>query len=442
MNQKYFHAYPSNIFLINYNPGYIIYAPLKHAAFAATSDIVNLIKKSLEGDKKSEKLLPVEIQQFLYLPEDKLLKDKGTDIEFKPTNCALFLTSRCNLSCRYCYAKGGELLKDMPVKIGHAAIDFLIKNAIKSKSKSIAITFHGGGEPTLAWDSLVELISYARTRTKSSNLLLHTTLGTNGVLADNEKLDYIVKNINALNISIDGTPEIHDYHRPQQDGSESFALVDNSIKYFSKKNKPFTLRCTITDHSVRMMTEIANFFWQEYKPHSIHFEPMFLCRHGRSDNVGMPKPADFIENFNRCYEELSDTDINIQVSGCDISRLSLSYCGVTSPNFCITPEGYITSCFEALDHTHNLWDLFSYGKYSQVEQKFIFNKNHISKLRSLTVANNDFCKNCFCKFHCGGDCSARRYVEIDKWVDSLNDRCNMIRSIARNAIITMLQGRN
>jgi uncharacterized protein len=104
------------------------------------------------------------------------------------------LTDRCNLRCIYCYGSSDSTGDDMPLEIGRAVVETIGENALRQKTGSIEIGFHGGGEPTLNWDVLVGVIDCAEELSKREKLELRTTICTNGVMIE-DRMKWLAEHI-------------------------------------------------------------------------------------------------------------------------------------------------------------------------------------------------------------------------------------------------------
>jgi uncharacterized protein len=139
----------------------------------------------------------------------------------------LIVTERCTLRCRYCvYAGTYEHSRthssaDMPVEVALAAVDLLIA-AHREKERHNpgyvpALGFYGG-EPLLAFD----VIRRAVQRVQRAGLTFSYSVTTNGTIADDEVLNYLVDNDFNVAVSLDGPPEEHDRNRVFPDGRGSW----------------------------------------------------------------------------------------------------------------------------------------------------------------------------------------------------------------------------
>jgi uncharacterized protein len=202
---------------------YIVYAPLRRAAFVGNARMVNLIADLQAGRFDPHQDPDGALRSFLRRLQ---IIDAGPEplpiTTFtgspEPVAVTLFLTTACNLRCSYCYASAGDTPgRYMSLETAKRGIDFIIENAIKRKHPGIEITYHGGGEPTVHWKVMTESLAYAQEKAEETGLTVDAFTMTNGVLTDRQT-DWIIANLNSVGVSFDGMPAVQDQHRPTLSG--------------------------------------------------------------------------------------------------------------------------------------------------------------------------------------------------------------------------------
>ena len=208
------------------------------------------------------KIFKISLEDYRYIENfseepsfPKLLLDLNIIVERKskvdenlfnlPTmlfeNLQLNLSSDCNLRCRYCYASGGRRSEKEVIPF------FLVKKAINYISRycqdELNLIFVGGGEPTLQFGLLKQIVSYAKKKIKK---VIISPLSTNGIFSQ-EVADWLIKNVDNIQISCDGPSFIQDKYRPLTGGKGSSFFVEKTIKYLKRKNKDFRIRATLID---------------------------------------------------------------------------------------------------------------------------------------------------------------------------------------------------
>lgn len=334
-----------------------------------------------------------------------LNEKKSTD--FKPTQVALSLTTRCHLKCIYCYAKAGEVIKDMDENIIVSALEFVANNAKEINQGHINVVFHGQGEPTANWDLFVNAIKIAKEIGSKQNLEVHFTMSTNGMWNKKQR-EFIVNNFKDLQISLDGVSEVQDRQRPTHNGKPSFSKVLDNIKYLDEQNVTYGIRATILPDSIDQMKPFLEFISNNTKCKNIHFEPFYSVGRAEDILIGKEFSNRFSEAFIEVFNLSAELGINVKYSGCFTSSKD-SFCGATGKNlnFFITTDGIVSSCYETKDDSTLKGDFTIYGHFDKTEGKFNFSEDKLANLIEFRLSNSSNCTNCFLKWGCNGDCIAR-----------------------------------
>ena len=166
----------------------------------------------------------------------------------------------CNLACRYCFAGEGEYKGDrglMPLDIAKKSLDFLVANS--GNRVNLEVDFFGG-EPLMNWDVVKETVRYGRSLEEKHNKKFRFTLTTNGVLLNDEVMEFANKEMANVVLSIDGRKEIHDYMRPTRNGKGSYDLLLPKFQEFAKKRagKSYYVRGTYTHNNLDFSKDVLH----------------------------------------------------------------------------------------------------------------------------------------------------------------------------------------
>ena len=385
----------------------ILYVPLKDFIAVVNADTREAVVRKLAN-------LPLlEAQQNVI---DTLAKHGIFDEDFKypqveedfaPTRVTLFPTDRCNLRCRYCYASAGEGGHVLPLPVARAAVDFIAGNAKNKKQNLFSVGFHGNGEPLAAFDVVREVCDHVCDVAERENLEYAISAATNGVMPE-ACLDYMLAWVSDVTVSSDILPDIQNEQRPGADGSGTFDIVDNTLRRLDKAGVQYGIRATITENSVSRMREMAAFVKENYpKCNLLHLEPVFEVGRAIDTHLSMPDPEVFVREYIKAQQELKGAGIRLVYSGERAETLCQCFCSVCSNGFTVTAEGNVTSCYEICTYRDNRAPRYIYGRYDEQCGGFVFDEKAMESLLELQVKNIPFCKNCFCKWHCGGDCAAK-----------------------------------
>jgi uncharacterized protein len=430
----------SELFLIPDGDGYLVYAPLRKALMRVTADHVNLLARLAQGQTRDgdtetdfyQGLVkagiiggPPEVQPATFLGRS-----------FNPVRVTLFLTTQCNLACKYCYAADGRPGLVMKEEIGRAALDYVAANSKLKGLTFLEVGFHGGGEPTMAWDELVALTSYAEELAAKHSLKLRVGLATNGCL-DEAKARWIAAHFSTVNVSLDGPPRIQNLMRPRKGGGQSWPRIRRTLKIFDEGKTPYAFQATITRATVREMPAIVRFMARHTHPRTVKFEPVTNCGRfaGRGDEI--PSPQDFAHYYNQAFELARSLKLQVSFSGIRLSGNPLTcFCGAFGEPFSVTPEGYVSACFETFCGTSAYADLYLFGRWDETRGTFRIEREKLERLRRRNVYELEPCSRCFCKYSCAGDCATRNFRHFGG--DDLfrvGARCEVIRESTRQHLV-------
>jgi uncharacterized protein len=397
----------AELFVIPVDDAFLVYAPLRQAAFLTNAAGVNRIADLREGHWPAEQ---PESGEFLELLRRLEIVDAGEEVRPittyqgtpKPTTVTLFLTTACNLRCTYCYASAGETpTRVMPLDVARKGIDFVIKNALELGEPSIEIAYHGGGEPSVNWKTLTESWDYARQRTQAAGLELRTAMASNGVMPD-FKIDWILEHLDGVSLSFDGLPEVHDAHRINLLGEGSSSQVIHTIRRFDAAEFNYGLRLTVTREHICRMEESVRYVCANFRPRRIQVEPAYQL--GRWRAAPSAETAEFIAGFRAAEAAAREYGQEINFSAARVGFLSNHFCGITQDSFCLTADGNVSACYETFLEQNDWAKTFFYGAYEPEQQTYRFNLPVLDNLRRQSVEHRAFCQGCFAKWTCGGDC--------------------------------------
>ncbi|MBN2357445.1 radical SAM protein [candidate division KSB1 bacterium] len=434
----------ADVFTIPYHDDEsILYAPLLGFVCVVNDDVINLLADVEHIDLKT---LNKEEKATLRYLEDKGLLNGSREYncvhpyqeKYQPAQLTLFPTNQCNLRCIYCYASAGEqkpLVMDWHYAV--SAIEFMITSLKERGGKHLSLGLHGGGEPLYPWQFIKRVVGYVEDRCSQEGLTHAIFSASNGVLSE-KQLQYIVKHFVNLNISFDGLPHVQDYHRPLAGGQGSFEHVDRTMRFLDEKKFNYGIRGTVSDYNINLMPEIVRYIGEHYRCKSVHLEPLFYC--GRCKTTGTMDPGieAFAEQFKRCEDVAAEYGINLIYSGCHIDMLRNMFCGVSCANFSVTPDGYLTACYEVTDREDSKSEKFFFGRIREDGTIFIDDEKR-RRLHSLTVDQLDYCRDCFAKWHCAGECAAK--IPHDDITGARgHDRCQLNRQLIAERLKRIVEG--
>lgn len=395
-----------------------------------------LNRKDIENIISTEKCLLEEYDSELIRKPD----DKFTFETLYPYNLGIIPTNECNLRCCYCYSETGEKpRKRLTEKQVENYINLLIRNAIihskvKKEPVEAKLVITGGGEPTFQWELFQFIVEFFSSQCALHNLKKKIVLVTNGIM-NAAHVEYVINNIDQINLSADGFPEIQDVQRPTVSGEGSFKYLERFIRICERNKKIISVRATVLADNFLKMTEICKFFFANYSNIStIHFEPLFYVGRGkRLDDNHYQNLMQFLNLYidAYCYVHKHFPGRNLYNSSFHY-QLKEYFCSASiGLNPWLHMDGNILPCTDYINEPE-----FSIGKVT--EQGISINRSNKKLIRNLNQ-----CKQCFAFYHCGGGCPHN--IEKDENGKNLSPiseaYCKMITEYWKRAIKSVGEGK-
>src|ERR1035438_3740540 len=287
------------------------------------------------------------------------------------------------------------------------AIDFAAANAAAAGASSFEVDYHGAGEPTQHWACLQESHLYARTVAQAKGLRLRSSLTTNGVLSD-AKREWIASHLDGATVSFDGLPEVQDVNRCLASGGRSSEAVLTTLRVFDRAGFRYSIRMTVTA------------------------EPVY--RMGRGRDRASAETAAFVEAFRAARRTSGKAARLLRFSGARLGTVTNHFCGVANDNFCASPGGNVSACHEVADERQPWAERFFYGRPSTTGSGYDFDERVYTDLRAQTVDRREYCRGCFAKWSCAGDCH-HKALHWDAAEFAGAGRCDVIRALTKDQIL-------
>jgi uncharacterized protein len=419
---------------------FIVYAPLRRAAFVANSALVDFIARLRETEIVDEVADPGGlVTDFLRNLEivdggDEPLPITEFSGEPEPTAVTLFLTTACNLRCAYGYAAAGDTpARFMSLNVAKRGIDFVAANARRKRVPEFEITYHGGGEPTVHWKVMTESLAYARALAARFGLAVKAYSATNGVMSASQ-VDWVVQNLNGLSVSFDGLPSVHDQHRLTVLGQGSSASVQRFLRRLDATGFPYGLRVTVTADHISRLSESIRYICQNFRPDRVQVEPAYQL--GRWHNAPSSETEAFIEAFRAARLVAKGFGRSLLYSAARLGGLTNHFCGISRDSFALSPDGNVSACYEAFSEENPLSAWFFYGR--PAGDGYLFDQAVLSSLRRQSVQHRDFCSGCFAKWTCAGDCYHKSLAVNGPGEFAGSDRCHIARELTKDSILEQI----
>lgn len=359
---------------------------------------------------------------------------------FAPTGVVFMVTAACNLRCEYCYADAGDhVVEHFDHEMAVDAARLVVDNAADQATGEAYLNFHGGGEPTLDFEFIRDVVTrareYAATRAGRPVKVL-ASMVTNGVVP-RHRLEWIAANIDSIQVSYDGPDDVHDRQRPTLHGGPSARLVRESILYLQGRVPDLLIKSTISAASVDRMPEIAEHLCSTFEIPRFHFGPVLGAGRGRFPQFGEPDPQQFIDGFIKARAVAERHGRTIVVSAVErtFPRIRRTFCGITDPNFALTAQGEISACYEVMYEADPRSGDYFFGHYDKESHRFVVDADRVAEIRRHDVNDIPQCQKCFAKWQCGGDCQIRFRDSVSgEQLTGLDARCVINRELVRMSV--------
>ncbi len=380
---------------------YIVYQPLAGVAFVANGALARLAcnEPSDSGAARS-----VKAEEFLAAigfraGERDWRPARPDDV---PRSAVLLTTNECQLRCTYCYASGGDgPTQELSIDRARTTIDAVVKAAMAAGRRHFDVSFHGGGEPTRAWELIRAATQYAREQPIEATI----TLTSNGMWSA-AQCRWIVGHIDGITISLDGTPTTQDRNRPLRTGHGSSTVVMRNLDALGRASKRYGIRMTATKPWRDLADDVA-YLLAHTSCRLLRVEPAFNHDRGEHLEPDTQDAADFADAFLAAWDVAQSVGARLVYTGADVSAARSVFCSAPSNALIVTPTGDLVTCYEVTNGSHPLAEISTIG---QVDPGCVqVSTAGRSELLAMIADRRTACRDCFCYWTCAGDCYVRSF---------------------------------
>ena len=321
----------------------------------------------------------------------------------------LHVAHTCNLNCAYCFASQGKYHGEraiMSLDVAKRALDFLIENS--GSRRNLEVDFFGG-EPLMNIEMIKELVAYARSIEKEHNKNFRFTLTTNGVLIDDDVIEFANKEMSNVVLSLDGRKEVHDRYRVDYAGNGSWEKIVPKFQKLveARGHKDYYMRGTFTHANPDFLEDIKQMLDLGFT--ELSMEPV-VCAEGDPAELTQEDLPIVLEQYEKLAELMIERDkegrpftfyhymIDLQGGPCIYKRIS--GCGSGTEYMAVTPWGDLYPCHQFVgDEKFCLGNIWDGVKNTEIQKEFA----------GCNVYAREECRDCWARLYCSGGCAANAY---------------------------------
>ena len=368
-------------------------------------------------------------------PMAGMLKEKTSGVV---KALCLHVAHTCNLNCSYCFASQGNYHGDravMSYEVGKQALDFLVANS--GNRRNLEVDFFGG-EPLMNFQMVKDLVAYARSIEKEKGKNFRFTMTTNGVLVDDDVIDWCNRECHNVVLSLDGRKEIHDRFRVDYAGNGSWDKIVPKFQKFveARGGKDYYMRGTFTHANPDFLKDIQTMLDLGFN--ELSMEPV-VCASGDPSALTQEDMAVVMEQYEKLAELMLERDkqgkpftfyhymIDLFGGPCIYKRIS--GCGSGTEYMAVTPWGDLYPCHQFVGEERfklgNIWD-------------GVTNKEIQNEFASCNVYTHAECRDCWARLYCSGGCAANAYHATGSVTGVYEDGCKLFRKRMECAIMVAI----
>ena len=321
----------------------------------------------------------------------------------------LHIAHTCNLNCSYCFASQGKYHGDravMSFEVGKRALDFLIENS--GTRRNLEVDFFGG-EPLMNFEVVKQLVEYARSVEKEKGKNFRFTLTTNGLLIDDDVIDFANREMSNVVLSLDGRKDVHDRYRVDYAGNGSWERIVPKFQKLveARGGKNYYMRGTFTHANPDFLEDIKQMLDLGFT--ELSMEPVVSAPGDEGELTEEDMPVIF-EQYEKLAELMLERDregrpftfyhymLDLKNGPCIYKRIT--GCGSGTEYMAVTPWGELYPCHQFVgDEKYSLGDIWHGVKNTDVQDEF----------RTCNAYARPECRDCWARLYCSGGCAANSY---------------------------------
>ena len=347
----------------------------------------------------------------------------------------LHVAHTCNLNCAYCFASQGKYNGEravMSFEVGKQALDFLVKHS--GRRHNLEVDFFGG-EPLMNFQVVKDLVAYARSIEKEAGKNFRFTLTTNGMLIDDEVIDFANREMSNVVLSLDGRKEVHDRYRVDYAGNGSWERIVPKFQKLVRERggRNYYMRGTFTHHNPDFLQDIRQMLDLGFTELSMEpvvcapDDPTALTEEDRRIVLDQyEKLAELMLEREREGRPFTFYHYMIDLSGGPCIYKRISGCGSGTEYMAVTPWGDLYPCHQFVGDEHfRLGDIWHGLDNPEVQKEFA----------SCNVYAKPECRDCWAKLYCSGGCAANAFHATGSITGVYEAGCELFRKRMECAIM-------
>jgi uncharacterized protein len=292
------------------------------------------------------------------------------------------------------------------------------------------VDFHGGGEPTIEWKTLRELTEYARQQPLPSKISV-----TSNAIWTTSQCEWLMKNMDEISISMDGSTATQDRQRPLVNNRPSSAIVMRNLRILDESNFCYGIRMTACAPWVQLVEDVR-FLLENTTCRNIQVEPAFNEQRGEHRQPEQDQEQSFVQAFIDAYELALDHGASLYYSGARPQLVTRIFCSAPYHALIVNPDDEIVACYEIVSRHHPLASVATFGRVADGKIEIeAARRNH---LQHLLAERFETCHSCFCRWNCAGDCFTRAFGTGDQAHLTKSKRCDLNRELTLHMLLSLI----
>jgi radical SAM protein with 4Fe4S-binding SPASM domain len=278
------------------------------------------------------------------------------------------------------------------------------------------------------WPVLVQAVEYA----KALDSRIRLSMSSNGVWSNTQR-QFICHHFDEVSLSMDGTQLVQDYQRPRPDGSGSFHAVMESIMAMDEAHVDYGVRITMLPETVQHLPKVVCFLCEKTLAAAIQVEPTFTRTRGCYADINEEFADVFADRFMQAWQAGQAAGRHVYYSAARPWVVAPAFCLAPLNAMVVTADGRLVTCFEVFSEHSPVAKSFTVGRVR--EGRVDYDLGALRAFVDTQQQRRAECRDCFCYWHCCGDCATRRPETRAR----TSGRCRATQRITLNLLLAYME---